>query len=185
MNYDALGLTIRDDLQEAVATINNPEIEPEVRQRNLEVLFREVGTQVYNVIYAMNAWDMEIDYTTGMGINDYYYGLAKKVSDSVTTGGKSDTIAEIDEWLANQILKAQYDAFNTAQDAGKFPTVTRYEPADCCPFCQQFRNMTFVNPTSEVFARHDRCKGRIVTSGYRTKNGEWVGARKAWVYTGE
>lgn len=185
MNYEKLGLTVRDDLQEAIATINNPEIDPETRQRNLEILFRESGEQIYRVVYAMNAWDMDIDYTEGEGINDYYYGLAKNVSDSISTGGRSNVYAQVDEWLANQILKAQYDAFRTAWESGKHPTVTRNEAANCCDFCQKFRNMTFVDPSPEVFARHDRCRGTITTSGYKTKNGTYVGARKAWVYMGD
>lgn len=185
MNYEALGLTIKDDLKEAIYLINNPEIEPDVRQMNLEVLFRETGEQVYKVIYAMNAWDMDIEFTEGSGINDFYYGLAKNVSDSISTGGRSNTDAQIDEWLSNQILKAMWDAFTTAKENGKYPTVTRNEPANCCDFCAQFRNMTFVDPSPDVFRRHDRCKGTITTSGYKTRNGTYIGARKSWVYTGD
>lgn len=185
MNYDKLGATISADLYDAIAAINNTEIDPEVRQRNLEILFREIGTDVYDVIYAMNAWDMDIEYTLGVGINDAYYGLAKNVSDSISTGGRSNIEAQISEWLSNQILKGQFDAFNTARESGKMPTVTRYEPSNCCDFCHQFRNMTFIDPSPEVWRRHDRCKGRIETSGYKTKNGEYTGAGKKWVYQGD
>lgn len=189
MNYEELGTTIKSDLHEAVALINNPEIDPEVRRLDLEILFREVGDQVYDVIYAMNAWDMDIEYTEGVGINDFYYGLAKNVSDSISVGGASDVYAQIDEWLANQIIKAQLDAFETARQSGKFPTVTRIEPADCCEWCSQFKDglggsVTYVDPSQMVWARHDRCKGRIITSGYKTNNGEYAGVRRAWVYRG-
>lgn len=183
MNYDTLSYTILDDLKAEIDIINNPEIDPETRRYNLEIVLREVGEQVYNVVYDMNAFDMEIDYTNGKTINDAYYGLAKNISDSISTGGKSTIEAQIEEWLSNQILKAQYDAFWNAKDFGKFPTVERTASPNCCDWCAEVVG-TFVDPSSDVFRRHDRCKCTIRTSGYKTNNGLYAGERKAWKYQG-
>lgn len=184
MNYEKLGLTVRDDLQAAVAAINNPEIEPEIRQRNLEILFKQAGSEIYNVVYSMNAWDMEVDYTTGRGIDDAYYGLAKVVSDSISVGGKSDAIAAVDDWLTNQVIfKAQEDAFQTAFDSEKHPIVERIAAPNCCTWCSLHAGI-FSDPEPEVFRRHERCRCTIKTSGYRTRNGVYSGKGKGWEYKG-
>ena len=183
MNYDSLSETILQDLKEEIAIINNPEIDPETRRYNLEIVLREVGEQAYEVVYQMNAWDMDIDYLNGKTINDAYYGLAKNISDSISVGGKSNIDAQIEEWLSNQILKAQYDAFWNAKEYGKFPTVTRTARANCCDWCREVVG-TFVDPSGDVFRRHDRCKCEIMTSGWRTNNGLYSGERKAWKFQG-
>ena len=77
MDYSIFTKTILAKVLKALALINNPEIEPAVRQLNQEILFREVGQSVYAKIYEMNAFDFEIEFTTGAGIDDRYYGLAK------------------------------------------------------------------------------------------------------------
>lgn len=87
-NYAALVTTIEPQVRAAVAIINNPEIEPEVRQRNQEILLREVGQAIYEKVYDMNAFDMEIEHTKGAGIDDRYFGLAKVASDSVSTASR-------------------------------------------------------------------------------------------------
>lgn len=183
MNYDALSYTILPELKAEIATINNPEIDPETRRYNLEIVLREVGEQVYNVIYDMNAFDMDIDYTNGKTINDAYYGLAKNISDSISTGGKTAIDAQIEEWLSNQILKAQYDAFWNARDYEKHPTVERIAAPGCCAWCSAVAGV-FVDPDGEVFRRHDNCRCAIKTSGYKTNNGTYSGERKAWKFKG-
>lgn len=196
MNYDSLTYTILDDFKAEIYLINNPEIDPETRRYNLEIMLREVGEQVYDVIYAMNAWDMEIDYTNGKTINDAYYGLAKNISDSISTGGKATINAQMEEWLSNQVLKAQYDAFWNAKEFNKFPTVERIAAPKCCTWCKEVAGV-HVNPEGEVFRRHDNCRCEIRTSGWKSKNGkvfgEWDGTynkngtkhyTKTWEYQG-
>ncbi len=88
-NYAALVETILPQVTSAIAIINNPEIQPEVRQRNQEILLREVGKAIYEKVYDMNAFDMEIEHTKGAGIDDRYFGLAKVVSDGVSNANKA------------------------------------------------------------------------------------------------
>lgn len=57
MDYAGLNETIIDKVLKALQLINNPEIDPEVRQLNQEILFREVGAAVYAKVYDMNAFD--------------------------------------------------------------------------------------------------------------------------------
>lgn len=177
MNYGRLADTIDKDLLEAVDLILNTEVDPETRQLNLEILLREAGTEVYEVIYAMNAYDMEIEYTRGPGINDNYYGMAKHLSDSISLGGREDVIAQLQLWLQDQIHKAQYDAFETAGQSGKYRVATRTELPGCCEWCARHVG-TFVEPTWEVFAQHDHCRGSIETSGWKSHNGTLTG--KGW-----
>ena len=82
MNYGKLTDTIIKKVMLAIALINNPEITPEVRQFNLEILFREVGSAVYAKIYDMNAFDFGIEHTIGEGMDDRYYASRRTVGDT-------------------------------------------------------------------------------------------------------
>lgn len=170
MDYSSLTPTIFPQVMKAIALINNPEIAPEVRQLNLEILFREVGATIYGKVYDMNSFDMEIQHTTGPGIDDRYYGLAKVVSNSVSNG----TVG-IEEYVKNYLdstgSKAQQDAFKTARQSGNHPTAVRsLVGIKNCKWCIG-KAGTFVDPSPDVFHRHGGCDCAIVTSGYKSRNG--------------
>ena len=169
MNYSEFTPTILENVLETMRLINNPEIDPEIRQLNQEILFREVGEAVYNKIYDMNAFDFEIEHTSGPGPDNRYYGLAKKTSDSVSAGNIG-IIEYVKNYIDNTIGKAQHDAFKTAQQSGKYPTVTRNTVGKTCQWCQD-RAGTFTDPPPEVFQRHGGCDCTIITKGYRSRNG--------------
>lgn len=81
----------------------------------------------------------------------------------------------MEEYLKNFLMssaaKAQSDAFTTARQSGKKTTVvTRTEHGDACKWCQSLAG-SYENPSGDVFARHGGCEGKIVTKGYRSKNG--------------
>lgn len=86
LDYGKKARELAPQVLEGIKLINNPEIQPEVRQRNQEIFLREVATAIYNKTYEMNAFDMEIPHTTGAGIDDRYFGMAKVASNSVSTG---------------------------------------------------------------------------------------------------
>lgn len=169
MDYAKLNRTILAKVMRALALINNPEIDPEIRQLNQEILFREVGTAVYAKVYDMNAYDFEIEHTKGIGIDDRYYGLAKVSAASVSTGALG-----LQEYVKNYLdhvaSKAQQDAMVNARQSGKFPTVTRTTNGDTCKWCRSLAG-TYTNPSSEVFRRHGGCDCNIKTEGYRSRNG--------------
>lgn len=87
-DYATLIKTIQPAVESAIATINNPEIAPEVRQRNQEILLKAVGQAIYEKVYDMNAFDYELDNTRGIGIDNRYFGLAKVISGSISTADK-------------------------------------------------------------------------------------------------
>lgn len=86
LDYGKAANALYPKVAEAVKLLNNPEIDPSTRQLNQEILFREVATAIYEKTYEMNAFDMEIEHTTGSGIDERYYGMAKVASNSVSTG---------------------------------------------------------------------------------------------------
>lgn len=86
LDYGKASRALLPKVMSAVKLLNNPEIQPDTRQRNQEIFFREVATAIYNKTYEMNAFDMDIEHTTGSGIDDRYYGMAKVASNSVSTG---------------------------------------------------------------------------------------------------
>ena len=86
LDYGKASRALLPKVMAAVKLLNNPEIQPDTRQRNQEIFFREVATAIYNKTYEMNAFDMDIEHTTGSGIDDRYYGMAKVASNSVSTG---------------------------------------------------------------------------------------------------
>lgn len=170
MDYSKFTDTIIDDVKAAVALINNPEIAPEVRQLNQEILLREVGQAVYAKIYNMNAWDMEVPQTVGKGVDPQrYYGMAKVASDSVSTG-KLGLDEYLRQYVGGAINKAQGDAMRTARQSGKKPTVTRKEHGGACQWCRSLAG-TYTDPPADVFLRHGGCGGNIVTEGYKSRNG--------------
>lgn len=89
LDYGKKANELAPKVLEGVKLINNPEIEPETRQRNQEIFLREVANAIYHKTYEMNAFDMEIPHTTGPGIDDRFYGMAKVASNSVSTGAVS------------------------------------------------------------------------------------------------
>lgn len=169
MDYAGLNDTIVKKVLAALKLINNPEIDPEIRQLNQEILFREVGASVYAKVYDMNAFDMEIDHTRGPGIDDRYYGLAKVASASVSAGalGLDDYVRN---YLDTMASKAQQDAVKNARESGKYPTVTRKMNGETCSWCESLAG-TYTKPDSEVFKRHRGCDCSIITEGYRSRNG--------------
>lgn len=169
MDYAKLNRTIQAKVMAALKIINNPEIDPEIRQLNQEILFREVGTAVYAKVYDMNAYDFEIEHTRGPGIDDRYYGLAKVASASVSAGALG-----LDEYVKNYLdyaaSQAQSDAMKNARESGKHPRVIRTTNGKTCKWCQSLAG-EYSNPGSEVFKRHGGCDCNIRTEGYRSRNG--------------
>lgn len=169
MDYAKLNRTIIAKVMAALKLINNPEIEPEIRQLNQEILFREVGAAVYEKVYDMNAFDFEIEYTRGPGIDDRHYGLAKVAAASVSTGALG-----LDEYVKNYLdyaaSKAQEDAMTTARQSGKFPRVIRTTNGDTCKWCRSLAG-EYTDPSGDVFKRHGGCDCNIRTEGYKSRNG--------------
>lgn len=154
----------------ALAIINNPEVAPEVRQLNQEILFKEVGAAVYAKVYNMNAFDYEIEHTTGPGIDDRHFGLAKVASASVSAGALGLGLL-VRNYLDTMASKAQEDATHNARQSGKRTRVTRKMNGETCSWCESLAG-TYENPDSEVFKRHRGCDCSIITEGYRTRNGQ-------------
>lgn len=170
MDYSALNASILPKVLAAVALINNPEIDPEIRQLNQEILFREVGATVYAKVFGMNAFDMDISHITGPGIDDRYYGLAKVASGSVSAG-TAPVPDLVSNYLDSMAAKAQHDAMKLAKQSGKFPTVTRTPTGrETCAWCDS-KAGTYTNPSAEIFHRHRGCDCIIVTKGYNSRNG--------------
>lgn len=169
MDYSKFNKTIARKLLAALAIINNPEIAPAIRQINQEILFKEVGDAVYAKVYDMNAFDFQIQHTTGPGMDNRHFGLAKKASASVSAG-----VLGMDEYVNNFLdsaaSKAQGDAFNTARESRQFPRVTRRTVGETCKWCQSLAG-TYTNPPSDVFARHGGCDCEIRTEGFKSRNG--------------
>lgn len=169
MDYAGLNETIIKKVIDAMAIINNPEIAPDVRQKNQEILFREVGAAVYAKVYNMNAFDYEIEHTRGAGIDDRYYGLAKVASASVAAGALGLGLL-VRNYLDTMASKAQADATRNARQSGKRTRVIRKMNGETCSWCESLAG-TYENPDSEVFKRHRGCDCSITTEGYRTRNG--------------
>lgn len=171
MNYGKFTDTIFSKVMLAVALINNPEISPEIRQFNLEILFREVGSAVYAKIYDMNAFDFNIEHTTGAGIDERYYGLAKKASYSVSTGDVA--IADQVRNFLNQCgAQAQQHAVATARQSGHHPSASRrVVGTKNCKWCLSKVAENVKNPPAEFFHRHAGCDCEIITKGYKSRNG--------------
>jgi hypothetical protein len=170
MNYADLNKTIIAKVMAAIGIINNPEVAPDVRQLNQEILLREVGKSVYDKVYDMNAFDMGIENTKGEGMGDSFYGMAKVASDSISAGGKSGLPMTVKNYLDNVAGTAQRHATKTAKETGNRPRVTRISDGEACDWCDSMAG-SYTNPPAEVFRRHRGCNCQIRTEGYKTRNG--------------
>ena len=171
MDYAKLNRTILAKVMVALKLINNPEIDPQIRQLNQEILFREVGAAVYAKVYDMNAFDFEIEYTTGPGIDDRYYGLAKVAAASVSTGalGLNDYVKNFLDYAASS---AQNDATQNAKQSGKRVRVVRETNGEKnCPWCEDLAKTYEGDIPSDAWLRHRGCDCNIRTEGYRSRNG--------------
>ena len=169
MNYGELPAKILTKVMTLVSLVNNIEVEPEVRRRYMEQLFHAVDTKIYTKIYEMNAWDMLIPHTSGKGISNSYYGLSK------VAAAQPATAAELSALVLNNMQqnssKAQYDAFETARDSGKVPTVERRTTnIKACKWCVS-KVGVYPDPEPDIFARHADCTCEIWTTGYNSRNG--------------
>jgi len=169
VDYSQFNETIAKKVMKALELINNPEIDPEVRQLNQEILFREVGAAVYTKVYDMNAFDFEIEHTKGPGIDDRYYGLAKVSSGAVATGTLGLALL-VRNYLDTMASKAQEDAVTNARQSGQRTKVIRRMRGETCDWCESLAG-EYTNPDSEVFKRHRGCDCSIETEGYKTRNG--------------
>lgn len=170
MDFTLLPRTILPQVLEAVALINNPEVDPETRRFNMEILFKEVGQAVYAKVYDMNAWDMGVPNTTGPGIDSRYYGMAKVASASVSNGAVGMDMYVAD-YLNGMVGLAQQHAFTNAKQSGQHPTLTWTPDAHACKWCQD-KAGTYTDPTPEDFAHHSGCGCARVTEGFKSRNGQ-------------
>lgn len=174
MDYSQFNETIQKKVMAALAIINNPEVAPEVRQLNQEILFKEVGAAVYAKVYNMNAFDYEIEHTTGPGIDDRHYGLAKVASASVSAGALGLGLL-VRNYLDTMASKAQADATRNASQSGKRIRITRKVVSESCKWCDGLAKTyegKFENLPADIWARHRGCDCLIITEGFRTRNGE-------------
>lgn len=169
MDYGTFTDTILQKVLRAMRLINNPEIDPETRQLNQEILFRTVGRSVYAKIFDMNAFDFDIPFAAGPGIEDRYFGLAKVASYSVSTGDQG-LDGYVKSYIDNTIAMAQRDAMTNAIQNNQHPTVVRSIVKETCAWCVA-RAGTYTNADPEVFIRHTDCDCRIETFGYKSRNG--------------
>lgn len=171
MNYAALNKKILGKVMAAIGIINNPEVTPDVRQLNQEILLREVGKEVYNKVYDMNAFDFGIEGTQGEGMDTSYYGMAKVASDSISAGGKGKTLeTTVQNYLDNVTGQAQRHAVRNAKETGNRPKVIRISDGETCDWCDKMAG-TYTDPSPEVFRRHRGCNCQIRTEGYKSRNG--------------
>lgn len=169
MDYSKLPATIQTKVEKIITILNNPEIAPDIRQLNMERLFQTVGQATYAKIYAMNAWDMEIPHTIGKLTDTRFFGLAKITAGANVTN--TDYKRLVESYLASMTGLAQDDAFTTAKESGKAPTLTRQLTGHGdCDWCRA-KAGTVTNPEPEDFGRHTDCDCKLITKGYKSRNG--------------
>lgn len=175
MNYASLSDTILEQVIEIMNIINNPEVDPAVRQRNQEVLFREIGEAAYTKAYDMLAWDLDIHHTTPTGIDNRFFGLAKNASDAVSAGGMGIVYSQVKNYIDQMIALAQAEAARNAYQSGKVPMVSRNTTGrENCKWCDGLVTGGFVpadDLPSEVYYRHRDCDCEIHTQGFKSRNG--------------
>lgn len=179
MDYSKLGELVIPQVKKMISTILNPEVEPSTRKKNLEILFAELGSAVYNKIFDMNAFDMDIPDATSSQKNvsdEMYSGMAKRMSDSVSQISPSvmdNFIYTMTKAYVNAtVAKAQRDAMEIATASNKKPEIKREMVSETCKWCASKVTHGWIeDPDSSMFQRHRDCDCRILTRGYKSRNG--------------
>ena len=169
MDFTHLNDELLPAVMKALKLINNPEVEPEVRQLNQEILLREVGQAIYDRAYDMAAFDFEIEHTTGAGIDDRHFGLAKVAAGSVATGTLGLGLL-VRNYMNRMATAAQEEALQNARQSGRQTRMVRALVGDTCAWCISLVGV-YNNPGPEAFLRHRGCDCTITTEGFRSRNG--------------
>ena len=147
--------------------------------RRLRNVFNLVGSDFYFQMFNANS---QLFDSLAIGTADYNEllaridDLAQKLVQNYNLTRKTAPIVK--EFYDSALGLAQTEAFVNAISLDKHPTLTRYIVGETCSWCVGMAG-TFIEPTGDMFARHDNCDCLFVVSGYNSRNGILTNYRKA------
>jgi|GEM_PF-1280908 len=146
-------------------------ISPERKKTIIASLLGEIAVPFTDKLYGDISFLVDsaaIHSTVIVDENDQIATLAQRVvRDSAF---ELDDQRIVQEFFDTLVGRAADVAVKNANSLQKHPTVDRSIVGETCDWCQKLAGH-YVNPDSEVFARHDDCDCRIVVSGYNSRNG--------------
>lgn len=179
MNFSATASDIGRQMDKVVNYILSLNLSPEEKRRRLKIAFKIVGDEFYNKMFIDNSelFDSAAFGTLGFqDPEDQIERLSAKLVQNDNLGRKNTAIVK--GFFDSVLGDAQNQAFNNAKSLGKVPTLTRSLVGETCEWCRE-RVGTFINPDSELFARHDNCDCLFMVKGYNSRNGILTNYRKA------
>lgn len=179
MNFSQVATDVSKQMDEVVRYILSLNISPAAKRQRLTKAFSIVGHEFYNKMFEDNSLLFDSEAIKSLGYpdtNDQIETLSWKLVQNNNLGRKTDAIVK--EFFDSVLGDAQYEAFENGRSMGKVPTLTRQMVSETCSWCRA-RTGTFVDPDSEMFARHDNCDCLFIVSGYNSRNGILTNYRKA------
>lgn len=171
MEFSKVATDIGEQMLKVVNYILGLNISPADKRERLKRAFRIVGDEFFNKMFSDNS---ELFDSTAIGTLGYQNpgnrieGLSAKLVQNYNLGRKNEAIVR--EFYDSVLGDAQFEAFENARSLSKVPTLTRQLVGETCGWCTA-RVGTFVDPDSELFARHDNCDCLFIVSGYNSRNG--------------
>lgn len=166
---------LRPKLNRLVRIINDPAVDPTLRKQVLAAALTQIGQSIYGSAYRMQAFDMEIVETLGIGIDaQLALGLSRNLSDSIATGDLNTANDQVAMYAINATMIAMAHATETAGQLGKYRTLQiQLRGRGDCDWCRaKARRGKIVNPTREDFHRHTNCNCNYEVQGFKSRNGQ-------------
>lgn len=179
MNFSNVASDMGKQMVQVVNYILGLNISPEDKVRRLRKAFKIVGDEFYLKMFRDNSELFDSTAFKTLGFDDpedQIERLASKLVQNDNLGRKKNAIVK--EFFDSVLGDAQSQAFNNARSLGKVPTLTRRLVGETCGWCHD-RAGTFVEPSGELFARHDNCDCLFIVKGYNSRNGVLTNYRKA------
>lgn len=178
MNFSDVATDIGAQMMEVVNYILNLNISPEDKRVRLVRAFGIVGNEFFDKLFADNSelFGSNIGTTGFSNPEGQTERLASKIVQNYELGRKNEAIVK--EYFDSVLGDAQNEAFTNGKSLGRVPTLTRRLVGETCGWCRD-RVGTFVDPPSELFARHDNCDCLFIVQGYNSRNGILTNYRKA------
>lgn len=179
MNFSQTATDMGKQMMEVVNYILSLDISIEDKKARLIKAFGIVGNEFFGKMFADSSELFDSMAIGTLGFKNpegQIERLSTKLVQNYNLGRKNDAIVK--EFFDSVLGDAQDEAFENGRSLGRVPTLTRRLVGETCAWCTA-RVGTFVNPDSEMFARHDNCDCLFIVSGFNSRNGILTNYRKA------
>lgn len=172
MNFSEIAKDLGRQALATVEYILSLNVGDAMKRDMLTRVFRETGYPFYDKMFndSSRLFDSEAIGTEGFQNPD---GQIERLSSKVVQNynlGRVSNPATLRGFYDSLLADAEDEAFRNARSLDRHPTLTRRLRGETCDWCRA-RAGTFIDPSGDLFARHDNCDCLFITRGFNSRNG--------------